>query len=82
MRNTLMLAIPYAARSADVTRHIIRAARLVPSSGDRSQVLIALVSSGVVTTRELRDAFMTATAEVESDGDRLRVLQAAASLKP
>ena len=47
-----------------------------------SEVLIALVSSGAVNTKELRDAFFNATADVASEGDRGRVLQAAASIRP
>ena len=81
-RNTLMVAMQHGTSSAAVTRRIIAGARAVGSSSDRAAVLIALVSSGRVSSRELRDDFMTAAAEVGSAEDRSRVLQAAAGLKP
>jgi hypothetical protein len=75
-----MMTIPYAERSAEITRFIIQSSRGISSSGDMSQVLIALVGSGAVNTKELRDAFFNAASAVGSEGDRSRVLQAAASL--
>ena len=80
MRNTLMIAIRYSAQNAGITRHVILASRSVASSGDMSQVLIALASAGVINTRELRDAFFSAVAEVPSESDRSRVLHVAAGV--
>jgi beta-lactamase regulating signal transducer with metallopeptidase domain len=80
LRNVLMIAMPYAAGSADVARSIIETARIIPSSGDRSKVLISMVSSGALTTKELRDAFFNAVSEIPSEGDRGRVLSAASSM--
>jgi hypothetical protein len=82
MRNVLHIAIPYGAGSPDIAQKIIETARIIPSSGDRSAVLVSLVTSGALQTKELRDAFFSAAAEVPSEGDRSRVLQAAASARP
>ncbi|MDB4891084.1 MAG: peptidase BlaR1 [Gemmatimonadetes bacterium] len=80
LRNALMIAMPFAPGSTDVARSIIEAARSVSSSGDRSRILISMVSSGALTTKELRDAFFSAAAEIPSEGDRGRVLSAAVSM--
>jgi hypothetical protein len=80
LRNALMIAMPFGAGSPDVARGIIQGARIIPSSGDRSRVLIAMVNSGALTTKELRDAFFNAVEEIPSEGDRGRVLSAAASM--
>ena len=77
LRNTLEMAIPYAAQSAEQTLLLIDATKSIASSGDRSNVLISLVQTGAVKTKEARDAFFAVTASVPSDGDRSRVLQAA-----
>jgi beta-lactamase regulating signal transducer with metallopeptidase domain len=78
MRNVIMIAVPYATNSPDITSRLIEASRTIPSSGDRSVVMIRLVSAGVVNTKTLRDAFLNAAAEIPSEGDRSRVLQVAA----
>lgn len=80
LRNTLIIATPYATKSTDIAQRIIEASRSVATSGDRSAVLIRVVSAGVVTTKELRDAFFNAVAEIPSEGDRSRVLQIASNL--
>lgn len=78
LRNTLMVSVPYAAGSVDIANRIIEASRSIASSGDRSAVLISLVSSHAVTTKDLRDQFFNAASEISSEGDRSRVLQSAA----
>ncbi len=80
MRMTLISVLPHAARSAPVARQALESTRKVASSGDRSDVLIAMVPSGALSTKELRDLFFSVASEVPADGDRARVLQAAASL--
>jgi len=80
LRNALMIAMPYGAGSPDVARGIIEGARTVPSSGDRSRVLITMINSGALTTKELRDAFFRAVEEIPAEGDRGRVLSAAVSI--
>jgi beta-lactamase regulating signal transducer with metallopeptidase domain len=80
LRNALMIAMPYGAGSPDIARGIIDGARSIPSSGDKSRVLIAMINSGALTTKELRDAFFNAVEEIPSEGDRGRVLSAAASM--
>jgi hypothetical protein len=77
LRRALQTAVTLNPRTGNVTRQIISASNSVASSGDRSAVLISLVNSGAVNTRELRDAFMRAAEGVPSDGDRGRVLMAA-----
>ena len=78
MRNVLQMAIPYAGRSAEIARQVIETSRAIASSGDRSAVLITLVSSGALQTKALKDAFFDAASEIPSEGDRSRVLRAAA----
>ena len=80
LRNVLMVAMPFAAASTDVAGSIIKTARIVPSSGDRSKILISIVNSGALTTKELRDAFFNAVEEIPAEGDRGRVLSAAVSI--
>jgi hypothetical protein len=80
LRNTLMIAVPYTAGSTDNAHRLIEATRSIASSGDRSAVLISLVWSHAITTKELRDAFYNVASEIPSEGDRSRVLQSAASV--
>ena len=49
------------------------------SSGDRANVLIALSGNGLLSSAEVRDAFIKAANALPSDGDRANVLAAAAS---
>jgi hypothetical protein len=51
----------------------------IASSGNRANVLISLADANVLSTRELRDAFIRAAMALPSDGDRANVLAAAAS---
>ena len=48
------------------------------SSGDRANVLITIAGANLLTTREVKDAFMKATLALPSDGDRANVLASAA----
>jgi len=80
LRNTLMIAVPYAESSTDVAHRLIEASRSIASAGDRSAVMISLVSAHAITSRELRDEFYRAAAEIQSEGDRSRVLQSAAAV--
>ncbi|MEP6731200.1 MAG: M56 family metallopeptidase [bacterium] len=78
MRSVLETAIPFAAHSDDIAMQVIETSKAIASSGDRADVLVALVESGAVHTKEMRDAFFSATSTVPSEGDRTRILQAAA----
>lgn len=78
LRGVLLIAVPYAISSADIAMQVIEMSRAIASSGDRSSVLISLVGSGALRTKELRDAFFVAAADIPSEGDRSRVLRAAA----
>ena len=80
LRNTLMIAVPYAASSTDLAQRLIEASRAIASSGDRAAVMISLVSSHAVTTAALRDEFYNAASEIASSGDKARVLQVAANV--
>ncbi len=75
-RRVLEAAVDYAPKSPEVTHAIIDASRALASSGDRTAVLIALVRSGAVQGREIRDAFFAAAETIASEGDRSRVLMA------
>lgn len=48
------------------------------SSGDRANVLISIAQANLLTTREVKDAFMKATSALPSDADRANVLAIAA----
>ena len=48
------------------------------SSGDRANVLISIANAGLLTTREVKDAFAKAAMALPSDGDRANVLASAA----
>jgi hypothetical protein len=78
LSNVLMISIPFAAKSPGQTMSLLDAARSIASSGDRSNVLVALVRSGAVQGKEVRDRFFDVAESVPSSGDRSRVLTAAA----
>jgi hypothetical protein len=48
------------------------------SSGDRANVLISIANAGLLTTRQIKDAFAKAAMALPSDGDRANVLASAA----
>jgi beta-lactamase regulating signal transducer with metallopeptidase domain len=48
------------------------------SSGDRANVLISIAGAGLLSSREVKDAFMKAALALPSDGDRANVLASAA----
>ena len=78
LRDLLIAAVPFAATSDPVTNQIIDAARVVPSSPERSEVLTALVESGAVRSDLAREHFVDATQEIPGEKDRQRVARAAA----
>jgi hypothetical protein len=48
----------------------------VPSSGDRSNVLVSLAGSGAVRGVALRDAYLKVASEIPSSSDMRRALVA------
>jgi hypothetical protein len=48
------------------------------SSGDRANVLISLAQSGVLSSTQVKDAYMKAAMALPSEGDRANALAAAA----
>ncbi|MGH7604027.1 MAG: M56 family metallopeptidase [Gemmatimonadaceae bacterium] len=60
------------------TLALINRASTLGSSGDRANVLISVATQKLLTTRELKDAFVKAAMAVPSEGDRANVLAAAA----
>jgi hypothetical protein len=60
------------------TLAVIERTLTMASSGDRANVLISLATRNLLSTPEVRDAFMRAAAVLPSDGDRANVLSAAA----
>ena len=48
------------------------------SSGDRANVLMSIANAGLLTTRQIKDAFAKAAMALPSDGDRANVLASAA----
>jgi beta-lactamase regulating signal transducer with metallopeptidase domain len=60
------------------TRAIIERTLSMDSSGDRANVLIQVAETRLLSTREVRDAFVKAAMALPSEGDRANVLAAAA----
>jgi hypothetical protein len=63
------------------TRAVINRTLSMASSGDRANVLIDLAQSNLLSTRDLRSAFIKAANALPSEGDRANVLAAAAQLQ-
>jgi beta-lactamase regulating signal transducer with metallopeptidase domain len=76
LANVLDDAIPFAVKSTDVALAIIAADTLVPSSTDRSNVLIALAERGAIRTPALRDAYLRAVQGIPSSSDMRNALEA------
>jgi hypothetical protein len=66
------------ANNPRTTVALIERTLTMASSGDRANVLISLAGTGLLSNRDVRDAFMKATQALPSDGDRANVLSAAA----
>jgi hypothetical protein len=77
LRSVLYTAVSLVANSADETLMLIDAARNIPSSGDRADVLISLAGSGALKSPKVRDAFFDVATSIPSNGDRSRVLESA-----
>jgi beta-lactamase regulating signal transducer with metallopeptidase domain len=62
----------------NATMAVIQRTLTMASSGDRANVLMQVGSARLLTTGELRDAFVKAAMALPSDGDRANVLAAVA----
>jgi len=60
------------------TLALIERTLTMQSSGDRANVLMALSGNGLLSNREVKDAFIKAALALPSDGDRANVLASAA----
>jgi hypothetical protein len=60
------------------TMSVIQRTMTMASSGDRANVLLEVAAAQLLTSTELRDAFIKAAMALPSDGDRANVLAAAA----
>ena len=60
------------------TMSVIERTMTMGSSGDRANVLISVGNARLLTTTELRDAFIKAAMALPSEGDRGNVLAAVA----
>ena len=69
-------AVPYAAKSPEITRAVLATAGTVPSSGDRARVLVALARSGALRDAALRDAYLKVASEIPASSDMRDALQA------
>ena len=76
LSRVLVNAVPFAARSAEITRAVLAAAGAVPSSGDRARVLVTLAKSGAVRDPALRDAYLKVASEIPASSDMRDALQA------
>lgn len=77
LRDLLINVVPYAAKSDDIAIAILDAARFVPSSPDRSEVLSTLIESGAIRTNEARANFVDALQSIPAEQDRQRVARIA-----
>jgi hypothetical protein len=68
--------VKYAAKSADVALAVINTSAHIASSGDRSNVLVALADTGAIRTTTLHDAYLRAAQDIPSSSDMRRVLEA------
>jgi hypothetical protein len=57
---------------------VIQRTLTMASSGDRANVLLEVAGAQLLTSTELRNAFIKAAMALPSDGDRANVLAAAA----
>jgi beta-lactamase regulating signal transducer with metallopeptidase domain len=78
LSNVLSEAIPFAEKSNEVAIAIIEAVRKIASSGDRSNVLIALAGRGAVRTPAARDAYLRTVQDIPSSTDMRNALEALA----
>ncbi len=69
-------AVPYAAKSADITRAVLTAAGTIPSSSDRARVLVKLARSGAVRDAALRDEYLKVASAIPSSSNMREALQA------
>jgi len=69
-------AVPYAAKSPEITRAVLTTAGTVPSSGDRAHVLVTLARSGALRDTALRDAYLKVASEIPASSDMREALQA------
>ena len=76
-RGVLMSALPSARTRPALTAEIIRAVGQIDSDGDASGVLVRIAGRGLLTTPELRAAYLAAARAIDSDSDRRRVIEAA-----
>jgi beta-lactamase regulating signal transducer with metallopeptidase domain len=60
------------------TLALIERTMTMDSSGDRANVLISLAGSGVLSNKQVKDAYIKAAMALPSDGDRANALAAAA----
>jgi len=77
LRDLLIDAVPFAAKSDEVAMAVLDVARMVPSSPDRSEVLTALVEGGAVRSNDVRESFADVLQSIPAEQDRQRVARAA-----
>jgi beta-lactamase regulating signal transducer with metallopeptidase domain len=79
--NVLMYLVSQGVLRPDTPRATVAAIQrtmTMASSGDRANVLISLSGRGLLSSAEVKDAFIKAAVALPSDGDRANVLAAAA----
>jgi hypothetical protein len=75
-KSVLIAALPYGHANPAVTRDVIEATRHISSDSDKAEVLIALTKQRLLTSVEIRNAFLNAAKQISSSSDYKRVLQA------
>ena len=73
----LSAAIPFAHAAPAITRDVIEATRRIGSSGDKARVLTEVAQQHLLTTRELRNAYLDAARTISSDHEYRLVMDAA-----
>jgi beta-lactamase regulating signal transducer with metallopeptidase domain len=78
LSRVLVNAVPYAKKSAKLALSIMTSSARVASSGDRADVFVALADAGAVSSRLLRDEYLTLAKEIPASSDMRRALESLA----
>jgi hypothetical protein len=76
LAGVLKASIPHARTNGDAAMSVIRTSKQMSSDGEKADVLIEVVNQRLLTSKQLRDAFMESARSIGSDGEYRRVLEA------
>lgn len=76
LAGVLKASIPHARSNGESALSVIKTSKQIGSDGEKAEVLIEVVNQRLLTTKQLRDAFMESARSIGSDGEYRRVLEA------